>query len=105
MKFNWGVWVYGLWVAVVSGGANAVISTLTISAVLPDAAIHFVELALTIFGVNALFAFFLYLAKHPAPAWEGDERRSGKTTVTEVEKSVTMSTGPTKEVETEKENP
>lgn len=71
VKLNWGVWLYGLVVAVVGGGANAVISTMALSLAVPDAAVHFIKVALIVFGLNAFFAFFIYLAKHPAPEYDG----------------------------------
>lgn len=84
-KLNWGAWFYGLWVSVIGGAASAVTSTFAVSMYDPakynlaNGMHDVVKLMLTIFLVNALFLFFTYLAKHPAPEWNGEtDRRSGQ---------------------------
>src|SRR4051812_24582568 len=78
-RLNWGAWLYGLWVAVVGGAAGAVTSAIGVSLLDPakynlgsPSAIHdVVRLVLVVFTINAVIVFFAYLAKHPAPEWDG----------------------------------
>lgn len=75
------LWIYGLVSAAVGGGAGAVTSAVSAGLIAPDkfnlsGQLHnTVHLMLAAFAINALFGFFSYLSKHPAPEWEGGERR------------------------------
>jgi hypothetical protein len=70
-NLDWSNWLYGMWVAVVHGGANAVVGGFSIFIQDPS---HFnmqrsafYEVVLTIWGVSSTLGFFLYLSQHPAP--------------------------------------
>jgi uncharacterized membrane protein len=86
MKLNWGVWLYGLVAAVLGGGSTAVVSgfgnmvydpaTYNIHAGLK----HLLAMVLVTFIVSAVINFFIYLAKHPLPAWDGVTDRRGNGT-------------------------
>jgi hypothetical protein len=102
-KLNWGAWLYGLWVAVVGGAASAVTSAIGVSLLDPGkynvattGAIHdTIRLVLTIFAINAIFLFFVYLAKHPAPEqYAGPDRRAVLPGVTQTQQPATQQPPP-----------
>ena len=69
--FNWGEWLYGLFAAVIGGGANAVVGGVTLNLVDPS---HFnagnadlYKAVSTLFAANATMSFFLYLKQAPLP--------------------------------------
>lgn len=71
MKLAWGIWVYGMWVAVVGGASNAVVAGLGLNLMDPmDFNTHqrkFWYMVGGLFAISAAKDFFLYLAQHPAP--------------------------------------
>lgn len=79
VKLRWDLWFYGLVSAVVGGGAGAVTSAVGVNLIAPDkfnlatgVGVHnTLYLMLVTFGINSLFSFFSYLAKHPAPDYDG----------------------------------
>jgi len=70
-QFDWGDWVYGLWVAVVGGGSNAVTAGIGLIVIDPgDFNLHkakFWTMVAGLFTVSAVKDFFLYLSHNPAP--------------------------------------
>ena len=70
-NLDWGNWAYGLWVAVVGGGANAVTAGIGLLVIDPkDFNLQQGKLWGLIGGLFVLSAvkdFFLYLSQNPAP--------------------------------------
>jgi hypothetical protein len=77
VKLRWDLWFYGLVSAVVGGGAGAVASAVGVNLIAPDQfnlsghLSNTIHLMLAVFAINSLFSFFTYLAKHPAPEYDG----------------------------------
>lgn len=101
--YDWDNWIYGMWIASVSGGAQAAISGLGLN--LTDPA-HFnaqtwafYRQILIAFGMGFAIAFLLFLKQNPAPkvitktevtGTKTVTAPSGEQTVTVVEKTVTV---------------
>lgn len=88
-NYDFGKWLYGLWAAVIGGGANAVVNTLGLMVQDPKDYNMYTDrlysAALTLFVTGALIAFFMYLQKHPTP--EPIVTKEVTTTVHTVEKT------------------
>lgn len=69
--FDWGNWLYGLFTAVITGGANAVVGGVSLNLVDPshfNAQNHdFYKIVGTLFLANATMSFFLFLKQRPLP--------------------------------------
>lgn len=70
--FDWGNWLYGLFTAVITGGANAVVGGVSLNLVDPS---HFnaqnqdfYKIVATLFLANATMSFFLFLKQTPLPS-------------------------------------
>ena len=70
-RLDWGAWAYGLLHAVVGGGANAVVSALSVSIADPkDFAIgsgKFLSVVGTSFLIGCTISFFMFLKQDPTP--------------------------------------
>jgi hypothetical protein len=70
---QWETWVYGLVAGFIGGGAQAVVATVTVTAIAPDkfnlgAQLHnFLILAAVTFTASGLLSAAAYLAKSPLP--------------------------------------
>lgn len=90
-ELDFGDWLYGLFAAVVSGGANAVVGGVALNLVDPR---HFntlnpdfYKLVVTLFLANGTMAFFLYLKQNPVPKIVHKEVTTTTTTVEKTETS------------------
>lgn len=67
-------WFHGLFAALIGGGASAVVSGVTVSAIAPQSfnlsshLLQTAELTLTLFVTNGLLSMFAYLKQSPLPA-------------------------------------
>lgn len=74
MNQNTSAWFHGLFAALIGGGASAVVSGVTVSAIDPGnfnlttQLGHTLELALTLFLVNGFISAMGYLKQSPLPA-------------------------------------
>ena len=74
-------WLYGLFAAIIGGGASAVTAGLSANLTTPgqynlsspDATWNLLKLVATTFTVNGIISAFLYLQKAPLPKWDGIE--------------------------------
>jgi hypothetical protein len=74
MRLNWQAWVYGLFAALIGGGAGSVTSVIGVSIVLPgqvglsgNAGWNSLKLMGVTFMVHGFVAAFAYLSKSPLP--------------------------------------
>ena len=69
--FNWSEWLYGLWVAVIGGGATSAQGVLATIIIDPKdfnpQTVKFYQMAGIMFGVGAVTSFLAFLKQHPAP--------------------------------------
>lgn len=70
-RFLWQDWLIGIWRSAVSGGAGAVVASITVALKDPrDWGIHsgsLYELMATTFAGTALLHMFMFLQNHPVP--------------------------------------
>jgi hypothetical protein len=71
-RLDWSQWLYGIFAGFIGGGAGAVVSGVTVSAVDPAdfnfSTGKFYVLVLTIFTANGLLNMFAFLHQNPLPA-------------------------------------
>ena len=90
MKLDWGSWVYGLFAALIGGGAAAVTAAFSAIVLTPgqygvsgDGAWNSLKLMGLTFIISGLIATFAYLKQSPLPAVEPDVTTTSVATTTQ----------------------
>lgn len=88
-NYDFGKWIYGMWAAIIGGGANAVVNIFGLSIQDPKdfnmQTGKFYNTIATLFITGAVVNFFMYLKQHNAP--EPIVTKEVTTTVHTVEKT------------------